>query len=106
MSSARVPFSLGAAAALALVVGAPTRAAAQIQPTPTQPVGGPDEPKPEGVAEQAPRAPGALPTTPVLPPPSGKKKKFELFEIDGYFRFRTDWFKNFNLNFVDDPVLG
>lgn len=72
-------------------------------PSPTRPG---DEKKPEGIAEKAPKKPGALPTTPVLPPPKTKKRKFELFEIDGYFRFRTDWFKKFNLGFDDDPTLG
>jgi uncharacterized protein (TIGR04551 family) len=62
---------------------------------------GPEEPKPEGVAEQAPTTPGALPTTPVLPPPRSKRKRFELIELDGYFRVRGDWFKKFHLGFDD-----
>ncbi len=95
--------------AVAIIIAAPGGALAQLgqnpmpQPTPGRP--GPDK-KPDGVAEKAPSQPGMLPTTPVLPPPKTKKKRFELFELDGYFRFRADYFKNFNLNFDDDPTLG
>jgi uncharacterized protein (TIGR04551 family) len=71
---------------------------------PTNPSGG--EEKKEGVAEAAPKTPNLLPTTPALPPPKGRRKRWKLFELDGYFRLRTDWFKNFNLNFLDDPTLG
>src|SRR5688572_157620 len=49
--------------------------------------------KKEGVAEAAPKAPGLLPTTPTLPAPKSRRKRWKLFEIDGYFRMRTDWFK-------------
>lgn len=66
-------------------------------------MGGPSQPagqeKKEGVAEAAPKAPGLLPTTPALPPPKGRRKRWKLFELDGYYRMRTDWFKNFNLGF-------
>jgi uncharacterized protein (TIGR04551 family) len=84
------------------------RALAQGQPG-TLPTGGGQNgsgPKPEGAAEEAPSTPGALPTTPVLPPPRSAKKRFELFELDGYFRMRGDWFKKFNLGFNDDPAVG
>ena len=67
-------------------------------------MGGPQpggEEKKEGVAESAPKAPGLLPTTPALPAPKGRRKRWKLFEIDGYFRLRTDWFKNFHLGFLD-----
>ncbi|MGC4083300.1 MAG: hypothetical protein QM736_14625 [Vicinamibacterales bacterium] len=68
-------------------------------------MGGPQQPsgeeKKEGVAEAAPKTPGLLPTTPALPAPKGRRKKWKLFELDGYFRLRTDWFKNFNLGFLD-----
>lgn len=68
-------------------------------------MGGPQpsgsEEKKEGVAESAPKTPGLLPTTPALPAPKGRRKRWKLFEIDGYFRLRTDWFKNFNLGFID-----
>jgi uncharacterized protein (TIGR04551 family) len=47
-----------------------------------------------------------LPTTPALPPPQGRRKRWKLLELDGYFRLRTDWFKNFNLGFRDDPNRG
>ncbi len=67
----------------------------------------PSEPeKKEGVAEAAPKTPGLLPTTPALPPPKSRRKRWKLFEIDGYFRLRTDWFKNFHLGFIEDPALG
>ena len=62
--------------------------------------------KKEGVGEAAPKQPGLLPTTPALPAPKGRRKKWKLLEIDGYYRMRTDWFKNFNLGFNDDPTLG
>lgn len=70
---------------------------------PAQPAG---EEKKSGVAEAAPQVPGLLPTVPALPPPKGRRKRWKLFELDGYFRMRTDWFKNFHLGFVDDPALG
>lgn len=68
--------------------------------------GQPTEEKKEGVAEAAPKAPGLLPTNPVLPAPKGRRKRWKLVEIDGYFRLRTDWFKKFHLGFVDDPAQG
>jgi len=87
---------------------------AQAQMTPGGPMGGgmggPTQPsgeeKKEGVAEAAPKTPGLLPTTPALPPPKGRRKRWKLFELDGYYRLRTDWFKNFNLGFRDEPSLG
>ena len=73
-------------------------------------MGGPQQPsgeeKKEGVAEAAPKTPGLLPTTPALPPPKGRRKRWKLFELDGYYRMRTDWMKNFHLGFRDDPKLG
>ena len=47
---------------------------------------------------------GTVPTTPALPAPKGRRKRWKLFEIEGYFRVRTEWFKNFNLGFLDDPA--
>ena len=73
---------------------------------PTQPAG---EEKKEGVAEAAPKTSGLLPTAPALPPAKGRRKRWRLLELDGYFRARTDWFKNFNLGFSDNaaaPTLG
>jgi uncharacterized protein (TIGR04551 family) len=70
---------------------------------PSQPAG---EEKKEGVAEAAPKTPGLLPTTPALPAPKGRRKRWKLLELDGYYRMRTDWFKNFNLGFPDRPDLG
>jgi len=94
------------------VVGAPV-AEAQIAPGgggmggpgmggPSQPAG---DDKKEGVAEAAPKTPGLLPTTPALPAPKGRRKRWKLLELDGYYRMRTDWFKNFNLGFPD-PGFG
>ncbi len=91
---------------------APSIARAQVGPGttpgggPAGPAGAEEEEKPEGVAESAPKTPGLLPTTPTLPPAKGKRNRFELFELDGYFRFRGDYMKNFNLSFRDDPLLG
>src|SRR6266850_2526922 len=69
---------------------------------PAQPAG---EEKKEGVAEAAPKS-ATLPTTPALPPQKGRRKRWKLFELEGYYRLRTDWMKNFNLNFIDDPAIG
>jgi uncharacterized protein (TIGR04551 family) len=70
---------------------------------PAQPAG---EEKKDGVAEAAPKTPGLLPTTPALPPPKGRRKRWKLIEIDGYFRLRTEWFKNFHLGFLDRARNG
>jgi uncharacterized protein (TIGR04551 family) len=64
------------------------------------------EEKKEGVAEAAPKTPGLLPTTPTLPPPKSRRKRWKLFELEGYFRMRTDWDKNFNEGFLDDNSIG
>jgi uncharacterized protein (TIGR04551 family) len=95
-------------AVLLLALAIPAVAEAQVNPS-QPPLGGQTpqgEEKPAGVAEQAPTTPGALPTDPVLPPPRSQRKRFELFELDGYFRFRGDWFKKFNLGFDDDGTGG
>ena len=71
---------LGLAITLTLVPGA-----VRAQVGPGTPGGGgaqPEEDKPDGVAEAAPKTPGLLPTTPTLPPPKGKRNKFELFELE------------------------
>jgi hypothetical protein len=72
--------------------------------------GGPQTPagdeKKEGPAAEAPKTPGLLPTTPALPPPKGSRKRFKLLELDGYFRFRTFWDKDFWMGFNDNPTLG
>jgi uncharacterized protein (TIGR04551 family) len=96
---------------IAFLVGGTQLAQAQMTPGPMGPMGGggmtpAGEEKKEGVAEAAPKTPGLLPTTPALPPPKGRRKRWKLFEMDGYYRLRTDWFKNFNLGFNDDPALG
>jgi len=103
-------------AVLGIVVTATTLgsvAEAQMAPgggmSPMGPGGGQQpsgEAKKEGVGEEAPKAPGLLPTTPALPAPKGRRKKWKLLELDGYYRLRTDWFKNFNLGFNDTPGLG
>ena len=65
------------------------------------------EEKKAGVAEAAPQTPGLLPTTPALPAPKGRRKRWKLLELDGYYRMRTDWLRNFNLGFPDiDPKFG
>jgi uncharacterized protein (TIGR04551 family) len=96
---------------IAILVGVQQLAEAQMTPGPMGGgMGGPQTPaaeeKKEGVAEAAPKTPGLLPTTPALPPPKGRRKRWKLFELDGYYRLRTDWFKNFNLGFNDNPALG
>ncbi|MBI4512089.1 MAG: TIGR04551 family protein [Deltaproteobacteria bacterium] len=98
-----IRFSRPLSAALALAVAiSPLGAFAQVAPggMPGGGTMGEEEAKPEGVAEQAPKEKGQLPTTPVLPPwPGESRKRLQLFELDGYFRFRTDWFKNLHLGF-------
>jgi uncharacterized protein (TIGR04551 family) len=73
-------------------------------------MGGPSQPAPDdkktGVAEAAPKTPGLLPTTPALPAPKSRRKRWKLFELDGYYRMRTDWFKNFNLGFPSGGFGG
>jgi uncharacterized protein (TIGR04551 family) len=82
-------------------------AAAQPGPLPTGgPPSGEEEPKPEGIAEAAPKAAGLLATTPTLPPPRDRRKKFEVITVDGYLRMRGDYLKNLHLGFSDDPTLG
>lgn len=79
------------------------------QPGPGMPTGpgpGGEPDAPEGVAEAAPKSPGLLPTTAVLPPPKNPRKRWKLLEIDGYFRLRTEWLKNFSMGFDDDPSEG
>jgi len=102
-----IRLSLSLAAAVA--VAAPLAAWAQTPTTPGGSLGPPpggtigeEEPKKQGVAEKAPKEQAQLPTLPPLPPyPGQDRKKFELVELDGYFRFRSNWFDNFNLGFVD-----
>jgi hypothetical protein len=97
---------------IACVLAGTQVARAQMGPGPMGPMGpgGPQTPsgeeKKEGVAKEAPKETGQLPTTPALPPPSGPRKRWKLIELDGYYRLRMDWFKNFNLGFNDDPTLG
>ena len=109
--ASRARWVLWVLATGAFVVGIPL-AEAQITPTPGGlgpggPGQGSGEEKKEGVAEAAPKTPGLLPTTPALPTPKGRRKRWKLLELDGYYRMRTDWFKNFNLGFPDiDPKFG
>jgi uncharacterized protein (TIGR04551 family) len=68
-----------------------------------QPAG---EEKKEGVGEAAPKTNGLLPTTPALPAPKSSRKKWKLIELNGYYRVRTDWDKDFNLGYLDIPAIG
>ena len=114
MIYSRSSFALGFVVALGVVADLTEVAHAQMSPGMGGPMGpgmgGPTTPageeKKEGVAEAAPKTPGLLPTTPALPPPKGRRKRWKLFELDGYYRLRTDWFKDFNLGFNDDPTTG
>jgi uncharacterized protein (TIGR04551 family) len=104
----RGALGLGLALVLALASGGPREARAQVSPNPLPPTG--NEPatttKKPGVAERAEVSAETLPTTPVLPPIQNERKRFELFELDGYFRLRTNWFKNFHLGYNDNPAVG
>ena len=97
---------------IALLVASTQAAWAQMGAGPMGPMGptGPQTPagdeKKEGVAVEAPKTTGQLPTTPTLPPPSGRRKRWKLIDFNGYYRLRMDWFKNFNLGFNDSPGLG
>jgi uncharacterized protein (TIGR04551 family) len=87
-----------------VAVALPGLAQAQLNPggPPGGQVGGDEEQKPEGAAEKAPSEAGQLPSTPYLPPyPGEKKKAFELIQLDGYYRLRTDWQSNYHLGFKD-----
>lgn len=103
-----VGLGLGLALVLDLASGGPREARAQVSPNPLPPTG--NEPvtpdKKPGVAERAEVSAETLPTTPVLPPIQNERKRFELFELDGYFRLRTNWFKNFHLGYNDNPDVG
>jgi uncharacterized protein (TIGR04551 family) len=101
-------LSLAITAASITTVALSGSALAQVGPGPIGPggPGQPDEKKNDGIAEKAPSEPGQLPTTPVLPAPKAKKKRFQVFELDGYFRFRGDYFKNFHLGFSGDPTTS
>jgi len=115
MRSLRVPNRACALAFAAVALAFAAPAAAQVRPGgpaggPGSPTQGPQATKPAGVAEQAPKDESAeLPTTNVLPPPKSDAKKFTVFELDGYFRFRGDWMREFDLGFDDvnvNPVGG
>lgn len=94
-------------AVLGLVTASAGVAAAQPGPLPGGgPPSGEEEPKPEGIAEAAPKAAGLLATTPTLPPPRDRRKKFEVITVDGYLRTRGDYLKNLHLGFSDDATLG
>jgi uncharacterized protein (TIGR04551 family) len=105
MTRSPLVAGFGLAIVLTFVPGV-SRAQVGPSPMPGGGAGSGEEDKPDGVAEEAPKTPGLLPTTPTLPPPKGKRNRFELFELDGYFRLRGDYFKNLNLSFRDDPAFG
>ena len=105
MRSGRLVIPLFASLGLLLASTAHAQIPPQ-QPTPTPTPGtGPTE-KPDGVAEQAPKTAGKLPTVPTLPPRKERGKAFELTINNGYFRWRGDWFKKFDLGFSDHPDDG
>lgn len=82
-------------------------ASAQLSPTQLPQPGNTEQAdKPEGVAEEAEEDSDQLPTTPVLPQAKSKRKRFELLEFDGYYRLRTDWFKNFHMGFQESGQGG
>ncbi len=105
-----IAITIASAALLgAAFLSDPSTAHAQMMPgSGGQPGGmpGPSLPESDGIAEQAPKKLGALPTTPVLPPAKGSRKKLEVFSMDGYFRFRHDWLKQMDLGFTDAESLG
>lgn len=104
---ASVATTVAVSVGLVGLAGLAGPAAAQPSPLPTGgPPTGEDAPKPEGVAEAAPKASGLLATTPTLPPPRDRRKKFEVVTIDGYLRTRGDWLKNLHLGFDDTPDEG
>lgn len=85
--------------------GGQSQAWAQLGQTPLpQPGASPEASKPEGVAEEAKDDSNRLPTTPVLPPQKSERKRFQLFELDGYYRFRFDWLKNFHMGFREQGM--
>jgi uncharacterized protein (TIGR04551 family) len=68
----------------------------------------PKSDKPAGPAEAAPEEEKAedQPDLPPLPPwPGQEAKKLQLFQLKGYFRFRSDMFHNGNLGLFD-PSTG
>jgi uncharacterized protein (TIGR04551 family) len=98
---------LSLALVLGLASGGASEARAQVGPSPLPPTGNEaPQQKKDGVAEKAETSAETLPTTPVLPPIQNERKRFELFELDGYFRMRTNWFKNFHLGYNDNPLVG
>lgn len=93
-----------AALVASVTLGTAGHAAAQPSPMPGGgPPTGEEDAKPEGIAEAAPKAAGLLGTTPSLPPPRDRRKKYEVITIDGYLRTRGDWFKNLALGFDSTP---
>lgn len=103
----RNPFIIAITVALSALTFSSPDLLAQMRPG----QGGTAGPRPidnaaDGVAEQAPKKLGALPTTPVLPPPKDSYKKLQVFSLEGYFRTRVDWMKQMNLGFTDDESIG
>src|SRR5262245_43551799 len=102
----RMPHRPRHLALAGLLILVPAAALAQPSPLPTGGPTGEEEPKPEGIAEEAPKAAGLLSTTPTLPPPRDRRKKYEVIHVDGYLRARGDWLKNLHLGFTDDTTVG
>jgi uncharacterized protein (TIGR04551 family) len=108
LTPTRAPRLLGAATALALLIGVPLPRAARAQMGPgggmgspggmsPQPPGG-QEQKEEGPAEEAPEE-EAKPADlePLGGYPDQNKRKLQIFEVDGYLRLRADYMHDFFL---------
>lgn len=92
---------------LVLLALAPARLQAQgLTPRPGPGMRGPQKKpteSPEGPAEAAPEGTQDEPELPALPPwPGQETKKLQLFQLEGYFRFRYDMFHKLSLGQVDE----
>jgi uncharacterized protein (TIGR04551 family) len=64
---------------------------------PNPPMGGQQQPKDEGPAEQAPEEDRPSDLEPLTGYSEQSRRRSQLFELDGYFRMRTDYMHNFFL---------
>ena len=104
-------LGLGLAGVASIAFGARV-AHAQSAPAPAGPAGpGPLPTVPKSDTKdrstgEAPTAPELLPTTPTLPPPKATSRHQKRLELDGYFRVRTEWDKEFWLGFNQNLAGG